>query len=78
MKLHLIAKVVLVLWLARNFVVFFLPTGGLIGLAAFVGGTLGDLRVWMLVIGLVALRYRFKEEVNVRRDVHEIHWRFLL
>lgn len=57
MKLHLVAKAVLILWLVRNFAVIF-PTYGLGG---FIGYTVADIRVWLLVIGLAALHYRAKK-----------------
>jgi hypothetical protein len=55
-KLELIASAVLILWLVHNFFVFF-PS---YGLAGFVGGTIADVRVWVLVVGLLVLRYRSK------------------
>ena len=55
-KLELIASGILTLWLIRNFFVFF-PS---YGLAGFIGGTIADVRVWVLVVGILVLHYRAK------------------
>jgi hypothetical protein len=49
---------ILILWIIRNFFHFFMPYGGAEGVGQFIGGTLGDLRVWLLVVGLLLVHYR--------------------
>ncbi len=44
--------------LVRNFFHFFMPHGGAEGVGEFIGGTLADLWLWLLVIGLVWAHYR--------------------
>jgi hypothetical protein len=69
-KLLLVAKVVLVLWIIRDVVVSYGSLGGIehSGIAGVIGGSIGyvlfDVRVWMLVIGILLLRYRNRKQAK--------------
>jgi hypothetical protein len=63
MKLLLVAKVVLVLWIIRDIVVS-LTSFPFNGIIPAIGGTIGyvvlDVRAWLLVIGILVLRHQNK------------------
>jgi len=50
--------IVLIFWLVRGAVVL-IPKYGVFG---FIGGTVADLRVWLLVIGVFLLYRRMRKE----------------
>ncbi len=68
MTLKRVAIAVLVLWIIRNIVMvtsqFQWPYLAASWVGGCIGANVGDLRVWMLVIGIVLLNYREKKRVK--------------
>lgn len=66
MTLYRLGQVVLVLWLIYKFVVLLpmLRSYGIAGaIGAYIGSNVGDVRTWLLVIGLLLLSVRLRKNV---------------
>jgi hypothetical protein len=70
MTLKRVAIAVLILWIVRNVVVvtseFQWPYLGVRWVGSVIGYNLFDLRVWMLLVGIVLLQYREKKQRAAR------------